>query len=154
MEWRWRRFPDLSLDELYAVLSLRQRVFVVEQRCAYLDSDGLDQNGWHLLGVENRDWLVAYLRVLPPGARFDHPSIGRVIVLPELRGRGIGREIMLEGMRKGAELHPGEPICMYAQAYLERFYRDLGFVRLGEPYDEDGIVHVDMIRAAERAGGD
>ncbi len=153
MDWYWRRYRDLSRDELYAVLSLRQRVFVVEQHCAYLDTDGLDQDGWHLLGVDDGGKLVAYLRVLPPGARFNHPSIGRVIVHPELRRRGIGREIMLRGMRKVEDLHPGESVCMYAQAYLEGFYQDLGFERLGEPYDEDGIVHVDMIRRGGRVAG-
>lgn len=151
MDWRWRRYCDLSTDELYAILSLRQTVFVVEQQCPYLDADGLDQDGWHLLGVDDRGKLVAYLRVLAPGARFNDPSIGRVIVLPELRGRGIGREIMLRGLRKVEELHPGKSICMYAQAYLEGFYSDLGFERHGEPYDEDGISHVDMIRRSDRA---
>jgi ElaA protein len=146
MDWHWRRYDDLSLDELYAVLWLRQTVFVVEQQCAYLDADGLDQGGWHLLGMDDRGRVVAYLRVLEPGVRFKHPSVGRVTVLPELRGQGIGREIMLRGIRKVEELHPGEPICMYAQAYLEKFYGDLGFERVGEPYDEDGIQHVDMIR--------
>jgi len=151
MDWHWRRYSDLSTDELYAILSLRQNVFVVEQQCPYLDADGLDQDGWHLLGEDDRGKLVAYLRVLAPGARSNHPSIGRVIVLPELRGRGIGREIMLRGIRKVGELHPGESICMHAQAHLEEFYGDLGFERRGEPYDEDGILHVEMIRRSDRA---
>jgi ElaA protein len=150
MNWHWRRYRDLSLDELYAMLVLRQKVFVVEQQCAYLDADGLDQDGWHLLGMDDQGKIVAYLRVLAPGSRFSQPSIGRVIVLPELRGKGVGKEIMVRGMRKVEELHPGESICMYAQAYLEEFYSDLGFERGGDPYEEDGILHVDMIRYGDR----
>ena len=59
MDWHWRRYSDLSTDELYAILSLRQNVFVVEQQCPYLDADGLDQDGWHLLGEDDRGKLVA-----------------------------------------------------------------------------------------------
>ena len=47
--WRWATFADLNLADLYALLALRQRVFIVEQRCPYLDADGLDAGAWHLL---------------------------------------------------------------------------------------------------------
>ena len=39
----WRRFSELTLDELYEVMTLRQEIFVIEQRCFYLDADGVDQ---------------------------------------------------------------------------------------------------------------
>ncbi|MCK5571936.1 MAG: GNAT family N-acetyltransferase, partial [Bacteroidetes bacterium] len=93
MDWQWRRYQDLSLDELYAILALRQSVFVVEQQSLFLDPDGLDRDAWHLLGLDDRGKIAAYLRVLAPGVRFPDPSIGRIVVLPELRGRGIGREM-------------------------------------------------------------
>ena len=66
MEWQWSKFQELSVEQLYEVLALRQRVFVVEQRCVYQDADGLDFKAWHLLAwerKENRRFLCGYLRV-------------------------------------------------------------------------------------------
>jgi ElaA protein len=153
MNWYWRRYHDLSLDELYAILTLRQSVFVVEQQSLFLDADGLDRDAWHLLGLDGRGKIVAYLRVLAPGARSPEPSIGRIVVVPELRGEGIGRDLTKRGMRKALELYPGRWICISAQASLEGFYRKLGFDRTGDLYDEDGVLHVDMAWRGNQAEG-
>jgi len=53
-----KSFRDLSLDELYDIMVLRQEVFSVEQDCVYLDADGKDQDSWHL-GVSGR-WISTY----------------------------------------------------------------------------------------------
>lgn len=143
---RWHTFGELSGDEVYDILALRGKVFVVEQRCAYLDADGRDRSSLHLCGRTASGELAAYLRLLPPGQAFAVPSIGRVITTPGLRGKGTGRALMTEGIRRASELYPAVPLAVAAQVHLEGFYRSLGFAPSGMPYDEDGIPHVPMMR--------
>jgi ElaA protein len=71
-------------------------------------------------------------------------------VLTTAAGRrtGAGRELMREAVARTNALWPGQAIRIGAQRYLERFYGDYGFVKASEPYDEDGIVHIEMVRAA------
>ncbi len=140
--------PELKSAELYAALAARQQAFAVEQNCAYLDADGLDLHAWHLLGWENgrgSPELVAYLRVVDPGRKFAEPSIGRVLAIGALRGTGLGRALMVEGIARCAAAWPGQPIRIAAQQRLEAFYARLGFHPVSAPYDEDGIVHLDML---------
>jgi ElaA protein len=151
IKWQWSRFAELSPHELYAALRVRSEVFVVEQRCAFLDLDGADQEGWHLLGWVERGGnqvLAAYLRLLPPGCKFAEASIGRVLTALDFRRTGTGRALMREGVRKSAGIHPRHDIRIGAQRYLERFYADFGFRPASEPYLEDGIEHIEMLRPA------
>jgi ElaA protein len=145
--WAWRAFQDLTPRELYGILRLRAHVFVVEQNCAYNDLDGYDAESEHLF-LEQTDRVVAYLRLIPPGVKYPEPSIGRVVTHPEARRTGLGFELMREGIRRCDEVYPGSPVRIGAQRRLERFYRELGFVTVSPPYDEDGIEHVEMLRAA------
>jgi ElaA protein len=147
VHWAWCRFAELGVDALYDLLALRCQVFIVEQ-VPYLDPDGVDRAAWHLLGRDDAGALAAYLRVVDPGARYHEPSIGRVAVATTARGQGLGRVLMLEGLARTAQVWPGRAIRIGAQAHLARFYGSLGFVPVGEPYDEDGIVHIEMLRAA------
>ena len=140
--------PELKSAELYAALAARQQAFAVEQDCAYLDADGLDLHAWHLLGWgggRGSPALVAYLRVVDPGRKFAEPSIGRVLTIATLRGTGLGRALMAEGIARCASAWPGQPIRIAAQQRLEAFYASLGFRPVSAPYDEDGIVHLDML---------
>ena len=139
--WHERAFSQLTTAELYAIVELRERVFVVEQHCAYLDADGLDVAARHVWAARG-EAIVAYLRILPPGARFAETSIGRVVTAPDVRGAGVGRELMRRGL---AAAGPGA-IRISAQAHLERFYAELGFQRASDVYDEDGIPHLEMLR--------
>ena len=139
--WHDRAFAELTLAELYAIIALREQVFVVEQACAYLDADGLDPVSRHLWAARG-DAIAAYLRIVPAGAKFAEPSIGRVIVAPGERGTGLGRALMARGIAAVG----GGPIRIGAQAHLERFYGELGFRRASDVYDEDGIPHLDMLR--------
>jgi ElaA protein len=141
--WHTRAFDELTVRELYAILALRSRVFVVEQACAYLDTDDADQVCQHLWATRG-DELVAYLRIVPAGVKFAEVSIGRVIVAPSARGTGLGRTLMERGI---ATVGAGIPIRIGAQAHLEKFYGELGFVRASDVYDEDGIPHVEMVRS-------
>jgi ElaA protein len=145
MEWILKPFADLTVDALYECLALRQRVFVVEQKCVYVDCDGHDQAALHLMG-KNGGAIVAYARLLPPKIAFAEASIGRVVVDPRARGGGTGRALMREAVRCTREAFGG-PVRIGAQSYLVRFYEELGFVIAGESYVEDGIPHVEMLLA-------
>ena len=150
IEWQWSGFADLTVAQLYEMLALRQQVFVLEQTCLYPDIDGLDPDAHHLLGwttLEGRRQLAASLRCLAPGAKYEEMSLGRVVTSPAARGTGLGRELVAQGIACAEQLHPGHAIRIGAQAHLERFYAGFGFVTVSEPYDEDGIMHVDMLRA-------
>lgn len=147
--WQWSRFSELTAADLYSVVRLREAVFIVEQNCPYPDSDGRDPNAWHLLGWSQRSTgrvLVAYARIFEPGVRYDEASIGRVVTAPEVRGTGKGRALMAEALRRIDSLMPGQPIRIAAQRRLEDFYLGLGFKTVSDPYEEDGIIHVDMLR--------
>lgn len=147
IEWRLVPFDELSPRELHDVLRLRQDVFIVEQNCAFPEIDGRDANALHLLGsLEGR--LVAYARVFAPGVHTAQASIGRVVTHPSVRGSGIGRPLMRQALRVVDRIAPGSDVRIAAQAHLERFYASLGFRRIGGEYLEDGITHVDMVRAA------
>jgi ElaA protein len=149
--WQWSGFADLTVAQLYAMLALRQEVFVLEQACLYPDIDSLDPGAHHLLGwrdVDGKAELVAHLRCLAPGAKYDEMSIGRVVTSPAARGTGLGRELVAQGLTLAQRLHPGHAIRIGAQAHLEQFYASFGFVTVSEPYDEDGILHIDMLLAA------
>ena len=142
MHWHDKAFAELTVGELYAITALRERVFVVEQNCPYLDADGIDPVCRHLW-AERGGALRAYCRIVPAGTRFVEISIGRVITAQEARGTGLGRELMTRGIAACR----GVPIRIGAQAHLEKFYGDLGFVRASDAYDEDGIPHIEMLRA-------
>jgi ElaA protein len=145
MNWRWHRFAELGVDNLYDALQLRCRVFVLEQG-PYLDPDGVDRHAWHLLGRDASGALLSYLRIVDPGVKYDEPSIGRVITAREVRGSGRGRALMAEGIAGCARHWPGRALRISAQAHLERFYAGFGFVRVGDNYIEDNIAHVEMLR--------
>ena len=147
--WQWSRFSELTVADLYAVVRLREAVFIVEQNCPYPDADGRDPNAWHLLGWSQRSTgraLVAYARIFEPGVRYEEASIGRVVTAPDERGTGKGRALMAEALRRIDSLMPGQPIKIAAQRRLEDFYLGLGFRTVSDPYEEDGIIHVDMLR--------
>ena len=146
VRWRWHTYQQLTTDLLYAILRLRQAVFSVEQSCAYLDLDGRDQHSLHLTGHDDAGELVAYLRIVEPGRRFPEASIGRVVTSRKVRRSGVGKDLMAEGLRKAAEVYPGQPNRISAQLYLEGFYGGFGYVRAGDVYVEDGIPHVEMLK--------
>lgn len=147
MNWSWFRFHELGVDNLYDALALRCRVFILEQG-PYLDPDGLDRQSWHLLGRDAAGVLQAYLRIVDPGFKYEEPSIGRVITSAEVRGQGVGRALFAEGVRQCEAVWPGRGIRISAQAHLERLYGSYGFVRVGEPYLEDDIPHLEMLKTA------
>ena len=141
--WRYESFARLAPDELYRIVRLRERVFVVEQTCPYQDADGIDPLCDHLWTGSPE--VLAYLRVVPGGAKYDEPSLGRIVTAPETRRTGLGRALVIEGIARARARFGAVPIRIGAQKYLERFYGSFGFVRASDDYVEDGIPHVEML---------
>jgi ElaA protein len=143
-EWKLKKFEELTPHELYAIIRLRNEVFVVEQNCVFQDADNMDQGCWHFMGFVGND-LAAYTRLVPPGFIYDETSIGRVVSSPAYRRSGIGKELMQESIKKCYELFGHLPIKIGAQFYLKKFYSSFGFEQVSEIYLEDGIEHIYMI---------
>lgn len=170
IRWEIKKFEELSLVELYAIMQLRLAVFSVEQNCAYQDADGKDLKCFHLMGYKTssallgrtsspkekgsgnnflEDELVAYARIVPAGISFPEISIGRVISSQKARGTGAGKELMKKAMEFIADKYGKVPVRIGAQCYLIKFYSAFGFEISGEEYLEDNIPHIEMIRIQE-----
>ncbi|HQX96425.1 MAG: GNAT family N-acetyltransferase [Chitinophagaceae bacterium] len=145
INWAFKKFEELTSSELYAIMQLRNEVFVVEQNCVYQDADNKDLLSYHLMGW-NQQKLVAYTRILAPGIAFEEASIGRVVTSPSVRRTGIGFELMNRSISKTTELFGNFPIRIGAQLYLQKFYTSLGFEKDSDTYLEDNIPHIEMVR--------
>ena len=143
MELFIKKYDELERDELYEILRARAEVFVVEQNCPYQDLDRKDLLAYHIYMKENGE-IVAYLRVLDRGVSYDTASIGRVITTSRGRGRGIGLELVLEGIKVARERLGADEITISAQKYAVGFYEKAGFIATDKEYLEDGIPHVQM----------
>ena len=139
-----KHFSELTTMELYRILRARAEIFVVEQDCVYQDLDNKDLNAWHVW-YEDEDGVAAYCRVLDKGVSYENEgSIGRVITVK--RGTGLGYKVMMEGIRVAEEKFGQTSLRISAQQYAQGFYEKCGFVRVSEPYLEDDIPHVQMVR--------
>lgn len=139
----WKTFSDLTRDELYEMIHLRQKVFIVEQDCPYLDADFSDQDAFHLLGYDD-EGLISYLRAFPPGIKYEGASLGRIVVDDSKRGEQLGQNLTKEGISYLSKHYPDTEIIISAQHRLENFYCELGFTARGEVYLEDDIDHIQM----------
>jgi len=144
IQWRWKKFEELSGREVFEIARLRQSVFVVSQNCVYPDLDDADLNSLHLCGWRGEE-LVAYSRILSPGMKYAEPAIGRVATSTEARGLGFGRAMMVEAIKEIQKKWGPVGIRISAQAYLEKFYQELGFMTVSASYQEDEIPHVEML---------
>lgn len=140
-------FSDLSTNELYQILQLRSKVFVVEQNCPYLDIDSQDQESIHLWLEDEAKTISAYLRILSKTETRTRVMIGRVVVSPCSRGLGLSHTLLLEAFKWITDNWGEEAIEISAQAYLLKFYQSLGFEQISEIYLEDNIEHLDMLKS-------
>ena len=137
-------FSEFTLIELYEILQIRSKIFVVEQDCVYQDVDGKDQKSLHVYGKKN-DKIVAYTRIFKPGDYFENASIGRVLVAQEERKFGFGHDLMKASIKTVKTHFKSDKITISAQKYLKNFYESHNFVQVGEAYLEDGIPHIEML---------
>lgn len=153
LRWRCARWEELSIAELYALLALRQEVFVVEQDCPYQDADGRDAQAFHVWAELAAPFaslpegaVVACARCFGPGVRYREASLGRVVSSLAVRRTGVGRALVARCLEELERRFGPVPVRISAQQYLERFYGGYGFVTEGAPYLEDDIPHVAMVR--------
>jgi ElaA protein len=139
-----KHFSEFTLIELYEILQIRSKIFVVEQDCVYQDVDGKDQKSLHVYGKKN-DKIVAYTRIFKPGDYFENASIGRVLVAQEERKFGFGHDLMKASIKTVKTHFKSDKITISAQKYLKNFYESHNFVQVGEAYLEDGIPHIEML---------
>ena len=144
INWLILDFKEINNFNLYQLLKLRSKVFVVEQNCVYHDIDKKDHHSYHLMAYDNQI-LVAYLRIVHPGISYSEASIGRVLTKMSHRRRGISKKIIKSAIQKVKDLYNNSNIRISAQEYLIPFYTSLNFVALGEVYLEDDIPHIEMI---------
>jgi ElaA protein len=144
LNWIFKKFNDLTANELYSIMQLRNEVFVVDQNCIYQDADDIDQESWHFCGWDGSK-LAAYTRIIPPGVSYPEASIGRVVTSPAYRKTWAGRKLMEESIRLCISKFNCTQIKIGAQVYLTRFYSSLGFIQCSDEYPEDGIPHIKMI---------
>ncbi len=121
------------------ICAIRYNVFVEEQKVPEeLEIDGLDDKAKHVLAFVD-SVQIGTGRILSDG------HIGRVAVLKDYRGLGIGKLIMKD-LIKWAQNMNLERVWLSSQWHAHSFYLDLGFVCVGEIYKEAGIDHIKMFR--------
>ena len=144
IKWKEQVFNELNTKELYEISRVRSEIFVVEQEILYNDFDRKDYKAIHLSGFIEEE-LVAYARIFDKGDYYeDHTGFGRVAVIEKERGNNYGKELVKKCIEVCKKKFDKQEIKISAQAYLEKFYIDLGFERRGEGYMEDGIPHCAM----------
>ncbi len=144
INWQCKHFSELTVEELYKILQLRNEVFVVEQNCPYQDCDGKDFKSYHLTAWEEHK-LMAYTRILPPGISYPNAaSIGRVVTSPSARKQKIGKQLMNNSIENLYYLFGKVSVIIGAQLYLKRFYESFLFAQTSDIYLEDGIEHITM----------
>ena len=144
LQWILKKFDDLTAAELYAVMQLRNEVFVVEQNCAYQDADDKDLKSLHFMGWDGKT-IVAYTRIIPQGVSYAEASIGRVVTSPKYRRTGAGRQLMQLSINNTFSQFNCSTIKIGAQLYLKSFYQSLGFIQCSQQYLEDNIPHIEML---------
>lgn len=139
-------FADLPPLMAHGIWKLRQDVFVVEQSCPYPDLDGRDVEAGtrHIVLESDERGLLGYARVLDDGSVW---RIGRVVLDPSVRGRGLADELMQVAL----EVCPDRDVVLDAQSPLATWYAGFGFVVDGHEFLDDGIQHVPM-RLARNLG--
>ncbi|HHX03349.1 MAG TPA: GNAT family N-acetyltransferase [Tissierellia bacterium] len=140
MNWTMVPFEEMSAEDLYDAMKLRFDVFVLEQQCLYQEFDGRDKTAVHLL-LRDEEELIGTVRVLEEPERI---FMGRIVLAPEYRSKGLGKEMMEYALHYIIEHLPKKDVELQAQSYAQGFYESLGFEATSPYYIEDGIEHVDM----------
>ncbi len=134
-----KTFDQLSVEQLYEILKARFAVFVMEQRCFYLDMDDIDYDSFHIV-ISESSKVVAYARLFLESSP-DVWHIGRV--LTTRRREGFGKRVMMAAIDKARQMG-ATMINIDAQVHATEFYEQLGFVVCSEPFYEAEILHVKM----------
>ena len=138
-----RRFSDLSLDQLYQIIKLRNKVFIIEQNCPFLDLDDQDQGAFHLF-LQHQSRFIGYIRVNPLEMDFSIVKLSRFCLLAEYRDKDLGKDMLKFILTHAEKNWRSQEIQISAQEYLEGFYQKFGFIACSEAYEIDNILHINM----------
>lgn len=144
LNWNFKHYSELSLNEFHDIIALRIKVFVIEQNCPYQDLDGLDKECYHLLTTNEKNEVVGTARIIPPGLLYPDAGIGRIVLDESARGANNGHLLMKYSMQFIFTKFGQVDMKLSAQKHLEKFYNQHGFISTGKEYLEDGIPHVEM----------
>ena len=142
MKFTIQHYKQISKNDLFDVLALRTKVFVVEQNCAYQELDENDKNSHHVF-CKNNGTVVAVLRIYEDDSN-GKILIGRVAVHEDYRNSGIAKQMMIDSLTFIKVNFNNQMVYLSAQTYLVNFYVSLGFETNGEEFLEDGIPHIYM----------
>ncbi|EES50793.1 GNAT family N-acetyltransferase [Clostridium botulinum] len=144
MDWKIKKFNELTLDELYEICKARYEVFGCEQRIYQEnDFDDIDKKVYHLFLMDCNK-IAAYARLIPSGITYNESSIGRVLVLKEYRRKGIAFELMKKSVDFLKNELNEETIVVSSQLYVKKLYESVGFKIISDIYDEVDIPHIKM----------
>lgn len=144
LNWQFKHYNDLSLNEFHDIVALRIKVFVVEQNCPYQELDGKDKKCYHLICRNGMGDLVGTMRILPEGVSFPEVGFGRITLEESERGIKQGHQMMEEALAFCKAEFGKVAILLSGQKHLEKFYNKHHFFSTGKEYLEDGIPHVEM----------
>ncbi len=145
MKWIYKSYEELTTQELHDLIKVRMDIFVVEQNCPYPEVDGYDPEANHLWLEDEDGQVIAYCRIFLSGVKYNEASIGRILVVKEMRGKEYGKELMTKALSVIKDQYGEKAVKIQAQEYLLDFYGSFGFEGVTETYLEDGIPHVDMV---------
>lgn len=144
MTWQAKTFANLSKEELYEILQVRNEVFIVEQKTYYQDLDDKDFDAIHIFLADDTGTILAYCRIMQPGVTYAESCIGRVLTKPSARAHGYGRVLVQKALDYLKEEWQTTAVRISAQCYLQTFYESYGFIATGETYLEDDLPHIEM----------
>lgn len=148
-----RTWGQLALDEFFEIARLRTEIFYLEQRIDDIELDEHDRAAstehWYLA---DESGPAAYLRVLvhdapQSGDQDARHIIGRVATRADRRREGLSRRLLDAVIDR----HGAHPMALHAQVAVRPVYAAVGFEPYGDEYDEAGIRHIGMYRAAQAA---
>ena len=135
-----KKFNELTSQEIYQIIDLRLEVFLEEQKIYYKDTDFIDQLSIHYF-IEEDEKVASYLRLIPPGVKHEYYVIGRVVTALNKRKKGLSTALINECLKDVDH----SPIYLHGQAYLQKFYENLGFKTISEPFIEEDVLHYEML---------
>ena len=143
-----KSFQELTTEELYEILRTREAIFIVEQNCPYPEADGKDYDAMHLFYRDDDGRVIAYLRLYDKKDEPGTVQVGRVVTV--IRGVGLGRRILHDGVTYAIESMNARRLYLHAQVYAVGFYEKEGFIVSSDEFLEDDIPHVQMRKEVSR----
>ena len=139
-----KKFEELTLNELYNIMKLRSKVFVVEQNCVYQDLDDIDKISYHFFIKGNDDNIKAYLRIFEKDE--ETAQIGRVVTDEKERRKGFASNLIKKGIEFCKKEMKKNKVYLEGQVYCKDLYLHLGFNIISDEFLEDGIPHYKMLK--------